>query len=145
MIKVIAVGKIKHKYLVDGINDYLTRISKYSKINIIELNDSDITQEGSLILKHIAPKEYVIILDVIANQLTSVEFSKYLDNLYTSSISNITFVIGGSMGISKEVKERANRSISFSKMTFPHQMFRMLLLEQIYRSYKILNNETYHK
>lgn len=145
MIKIIAVGKIKHKYLIEGIDDYLTRISKYTKIKVLELADSNIGQEGKLILNNIEKKEYVIILDVVAKQLTSIDFSNYLDNLYTSSISNITFVIGGSTGIDPSVKDRANYSISFSKMTFPHQLFRMLLLEQLYRSYKILNNETYHK
>lgn len=145
MIKLIVVGKIKHKYLIEGIKDYTTRLSKYTKLSIVELADSDIKKEGQLILSNINKKEYIIILDINGKSLSSVEFSKYIDKLQTSSISNITFIIGGSDGVDESVKQIADDLISFSKMTFPHQLFRMFLLEQIYRSYKILNNESYHK
>ncbi len=144
MIKVICVGKLKEKYVSEFVNDYLNRINKYHKINLIELKDSGIESEGISILKNISNKEFVVTLEIEGNKLNSVEFSKKIDN-WLMNYSDITFVIGGSNGIDNDVKNRSNYSLSFSDMTFPHGVFRGILLEQIYRSFKILNNETYHK
>ena len=150
MIKIICVGSIKEKYLNDAIEEYLKRTSKYTKINIIEVNDLStledkcIQKEKELILKHLNTKDYIISLDIEGNQLSSIEFANKIDNIQINN-PNITFIIGGSYGLDKELKEISNYSLSFSKMTFPHQLFRLILLEQIYRAYKILNNETYHK
>lgn len=151
MIKLICVGKIKEKYLIDAINEYRKRLSKYTKLDIIELPDSSYNEidkvknmEGKLILKHLKETDNVIILDINGQELSSVELT---DKLCSQEVinSNLTFIIGGSYGLSDEVKKRANYSISFSKLTFPHQLFRVMLLEQIYRTYKIRNNENYHK
>lgn len=150
MIKIITVGKIKEKYLEDGIKEYLKRISKYTKINIIEVPDEnyDITKtletERDNILKNINKKDYIVTLDIEGNNISSVEFAKKMNDIFIHS-SDIIFIIGGSYGLHKDIKNISNFSLSFSKMTFPHQMFRMMLLEQIYRCYKINNNETYHK
>lgn len=144
MIKIICVGKIKEKYLRDAIDDYMLRLSKYHKITIVELEDSNEKEEAIKILKNINSKDYVISLDIEGNQISSTQFANKMDNLFISC-SNITFVIGGSYGLDKSVKNRANYSLSFSKLTFPHQLFRVILLEQLYRNFKILNNETYHK
>lgn len=144
MINIICVGKIKENYLKDGINDYQKRISKYHKINIIELPDNDIINEGNEIIKHLNRKDYIIALDINGNELSSVELADKLDKTFIIN-SNITFIIGGSNGIRDDIKELANYRLSFSKLTYPHGLFRLILLEQIYRSFKILNNETYHK
>ena len=144
MIKIVCVGKIKEQYLQEAIADYMKRLSKYHKVNIIELEDSDMEEEAIRILRNIDNKDYVIALDINGNNLSSVELADKIDKQFISN-SNITFVIGGSDGLDKIVKERSNYSLSFSKLTFPHQLFRVILLEQIYRSFKILNNETYHK
>ena len=144
MIKVVCVGKVKEKYLQEAISDYMKRLSKYHKVEIIELEDSNMIEEKVKILKHIDNKDYVVTLDIEGKQLTSVEFADKIDKTFITN-SSICFVIGGSYGLDKEVKNRANFSLSFSKFTFPHQLFRVILLEQIYRSFKILNNETYHK
>ena len=144
MIKIICVGKIKEQYLKDAIKDYQTRISKYHKLEIIELQDSNIKTEKELILKHIDKKDYIISLDIKGENLTSVELANKIDKTFITN-SNITFIIGGSDGIDEEVKNISNYKLSFSNLTFPHQLFRVMLLEQIYRSFKILNNETYHK
>ena len=157
-IKIIAVGKIKENYLKEGIGEYLTRLSPYAKTEIIEVmdskvkdnpNESDIlkviNEEGERILSKIKQGEYVINLDLNKKEFDSVEFSKFINDKMVEGGASITFVIGGSYGLSNKVKERANYSISLSKMTFLHQMTRLILLEQIYRSFKILNNETYHK
>ena len=145
MIKIICVGKIKERYLNDLIDDYKTRITKYHKIEIIELKDSNINDESDLILKTINTKDYNILLDIDSNEYSSLELSKYIDNIFTNINSNITFIIGGSLGVDNRVKDIVNSKISFSKLTFPHGLFRGILLEQIYRSFKILNNESYHK
>ena len=151
MIKLICAGKIKEKYLIDAINEYRKRLSKYTKLDIIELPDSSYNEidkvknmEGKLILKHLKENDNVIVLDINGQELSSVELT---DKLCSQEVinSNLTFIIGGSYGLSDEVKKRANYSISFSKLTFPHQLFRVMLLEQIYRTYKIRNNENYHK
>ena len=151
MITVICVGKIKEKYLVDAIKEYSKRISKYSKLNIIEVNDIDkgtvieiIDKEGNEILKHIKDRDYVITMEIEGNKLSSLNLAEKIDNLF-NNYSNIVFVIGGSYGLSDSVKNRSNFRLSFSDLTFPHQLFRVMLLEQIYRVFKINNNETYHK
>ena len=144
MIKIVCVGKIKEKYLRDAISDYEKRISKYHKINIIEVDDSNMKEESTRILKNIKKDDFVITLEINGNVISSMEFANKIDKLFITN-SNITFVIGGSDGIDDSVKERSNYSLSFSTLTFPHQLFRVILLEQIYRCFKILNNETYHK
>lgn len=151
MIKIICLGKIKEKYLKDGIDEYTKRISKYSKIDVIELQDQDFSnvntileKERDLILKHINDKDYIITLEIDGDNLSSIDFAKKLDNIQVH-YANITFIIGGSYGLHDDIKNKSNMKLSFSKMTFPHQLFRIILLEQIYRSYKINNNETYHK
>ena len=151
MIRVICVGRIKEKYLSEAILEYSKRIKKYINLEIIELNDSSIEnpklaleQEAVLINRHIKDKDFVITLEIEGNELSSIEFSKKIDQIQILN-SNIVFVIGGSYGIDQQIKNRANYKISFSRMTFPHQLFRVILLEQIFRAYKILNNEKYHK
>lgn len=149
MIKIVCVGKIKEKYFASAILEYLKRLSKYIKIDIIEVMDEANSEkalkvEGERILKHIKDNEYVITLDIDGNMLSSLDLANKINQTLINN-SNITFVIGGSYGLSNEVKDRSNYALSFSKMTFPHQLFRVILLEQIYRAFKILNNETYHK
>lgn len=144
MIKIITVGKIKENYLKEAINDYQKRINKYHKLEIIEIEDDNIINKKDRILKYINKKDYLIALDIQGIELTSIELSKKIDNIFINN-SNITFIIGGSNGIHDSIKNIVNYKLSFSKMTFPHQLFRLILLEQIYRSFKILNNETYHK
>ena len=145
MIKILCVGKIKEKYLNDLINDYKTRITKYSKIEIVEIKDSDIFKESEEILKNINDKDYNIIMDIKGKMIDSVELSTLIDKTFTSGYNTITFIIGASNGVTEEVKNKCNYRLSFSKLTFPHGIFRGILLEQIYRSFKILNNESYHK
>lgn len=145
MIKIICVGKIKESYLNDLINDYKTRISKYHKIEIIELKDSNIDTEKNELLKVINTKDYNICLDIKGTKLNSIELSNMIKDTFTSGYGTISFIIGSSDGISEEVKSICNKRISFSDLTFPHGLFRGLLLEQIYRSFKIMNNESYHK
>ena len=144
MIKIICVGKLKEKYLIDLVNDYKNRINKYHKLEIVELKDSNKNEEGLEISKYINKKEYIITMEINGNKMNSVEFSKKIDN-WLMTYSNITFIIGGSDGIDDNIKNISNYKLSFSDLTFPHGLFRGFLLEQIYRSFKILNNETYHK
>ncbi len=148
MIKIICVGKLKENYWKDAINEYLKRISKFTKITLIEVNDfasGDILKrESEEIIKHINNKDYIIVMDIQGRQLDSLAFAKTIDNVFIHN-SNITMIIGGSYGLDQSIKNIANMSISFSSMTFPHQLFRVMLLEQIYRSYKINQNEEYHK
>ena len=151
MIKIICIGKIKERYMLDAINDYLKRLTKYTKIEIIELNnyvsdnvDEVLSHEKDLMLKYIKDKDYLITLEIEGKQLTSIELSQMIDNTLMYN-SNVTFIIGGSYGIHDDIKKISNYALSFSKMTFPHQLFRLILLEQIYRAFKIINNETYHK
>ena len=145
MIKLICLGKIKEDYLNKLIDDYKKRISRYHKIEIIELNDSnDLQKESVDILKHINNQDYVIALDIDGENLDSVSLAKKIDSTFLN-YGTITFIIGSSFGLHEDVKRRANYKLSFSKLTFPHGLFRGILLEQIYRSFKILNNETYHK
>ena len=144
MIKIICVGKIKEQYLKDAILEYKKRISKYHKLEIIELPDNSIEEEGNVILKVINDKDYVITLEIEGQMIDSIEFSNRMEKIFIEH-SNITFIIGGSDGLSDKIKAISNFKLSFSKMTFPHQLFRVILLEQIYRAFKIMKNETYHK
>ena len=144
MIKIICVGKLKEKYLIDLSIDYLKRINKYHKIELIECKDSNIEKEALEILKHINNKDYIVTLEIDGNKLNSIEFSNFIDKTLMN-YSNITFIIGGSNGIDNSIKRISNYKLSFSDLTFPHGLFRGILLEQIYRSFKIINNETYHK
>lgn len=144
MIKVICVGKLKEKYLIDLVNDYVKRVNKYHKLELIEVKDSNIKSEGIEIEKYIQNKDFVITMEIKGTKLGSVELSKKIDN-WLMTYSNITFIIGGSDGIDDIIKKRSNYELSFSDLTFPHGLFRGFLIEQIYRSFKILNNETYHK
>ena len=145
MIKLICVGKIKEKYLTDLINDYYNRINKYHKLQIIELKDNpNYKKEIESILNNINDKDYNIALDLKGKNLDSVEFAKLIDNTMQIN-SNITFIIGGSLGLNGEVLDKCNDVISFSNLTFPHGLFRGIFLEQLYRSFKINNNESYHK
>lgn len=145
MIKIIAVGSLKEKYLKSIVEDYYKRITKYHKIELIEVKDSNITKEKDEILKKINKNDYIISLDIYGREYNSIEFKDHLENLFNNSKSNITFIIGGSDGIDDKIKSLSNELISFSKLTFPHGLFRAILLEQIYRSFKIMNNESYHK
>ncbi len=151
MIKIICVGKIKEEYLNKGINEYKKRISKYHNIEIYELQDeglldkqTTLKKEKEKILKIINPKDYLIILDIDGKELNSIQLAKKIDEIFITN-SNITFIIGGSYGIDDSIKDLADLKLSFSKLTFPHQLFRIILLEQIYRAFKINNNEEYHK
>lgn len=151
MIKLIVLGKIKEKYLKDMIDDYQKRIKKYTHLEIIELEDYKdndkkvcLAKEKELILKKINDKDNLVILDINGKEMDSISFSKFIEHELSYN-SNITFLIGSSNGIDDSIKLLTNKKISFSKMTFPHGLFRTMLLEQIYRSFKILNNETYHK
>lgn len=156
-INIICVGKLKEKYLKDAIDEYSKRLSKYCNLNIIEIadeklpgkvNDSiakDIKQKECVkILNAIKKDSYVMALDLRGKQFTSEEFSKKIDDVPVRGFSNITFIIGGTLGLTEEVLNVSNEFISFSKMTFPHQLIRVFLLEQIFRAFKISNNETYH-
>ena len=151
MIKIICVGKIKEKFFKEAIEEYKKRLSKYTKLQIIEVEDVNLPneslikqKESELIEKNINDKDYVITLEIEGKELNSIELSKKIQELETFS-PNITFIIGGSYGLDEKIKQRSNYKLSFSKLTFPHQLFRVILLEQIYRAYKIKNNESYHK
>ena len=150
MIKIICIGKIKENYLKEAILEYKKRISKYTNIEIIELDDYNydvkktMLTEYNSIIKVMNISDYNILLDINGNELDSLSFAKKINDTLTIN-SNITFIIGGSYGVLDELRDKVNYRLSFSKMTFPHQLFRVLLLEQIYRAYKINNNEEYHK
>ena len=145
MIKIVCVGKIKEEYLKKLIGDYKQRISKYHKIEIIELKDTNILEESKEIEKVLNNKDYNICLDIKGKKVSSLELSNIINKAFLEGYGNITFIIGGSNGVTEEVKSMCNHKISFSDLTFPHGLFRGILLEQIYRSFKIINNETYHK
>ena len=145
MIKIICVGKLKEKYLNDLVNDYAKRINKYHKLEIIELKDNGIYEEEKEIIKYLNKKDYIISLYIKGKILNTIEFKDKIDLLLTSGNSNITFIIGGSDGLTDNIINMSNETISFSPLTFPHGLFRGLLLEQIYRVFKIINGETYHK
>ena len=151
MIKIIAVGSVKENYLREAIQEYMKRLSKYTNIEIIEVKDEGLLekdkameQEADKIKKHLSPKDYIITMDIEGKEMTSPELANKINDILIEN-SNLVFIIGGSYGLSNSIKSLAKLHLSFSKMTFPHQLFRLLLLEQIYRSYKILNNESYHK
>lgn len=154
----LAVGKIKEKYLVQGISEYAKRLSRYCKLEIVEVADEKTPDkagdaveaqikdtEGRRLLKYIREGDYVVALAIQGKMLDSIELSKLVENLGIQGESSLVFVIGGSLGLSDEVMRRADYLLSFSKMTFPHQMMRMILLEQIYRGYRIMMREPYHK
>lgn len=145
MIRIVCVGKIKENYLNLLIDDYSKRINKYHKLEIIQVKDNDNIQlETKEILKHIDLKDYNIALSIDGKNYDSREFSNHFEKLFITN-SVITFIIGGSNGLEDEVYKLCNEKISFSKFTFPHGLFRGILLEQIYRAFKIMNNESYHK
>ena len=154
-IKIIALGKIKEKFLKDGIDEFLKRLSPYASVEIIELQpveikDPNLTpkaldQESVKILENIKPNSYVITLEILGKQLSSEDFAEKINEITISGISELVFIIGSSCGISPKVSQRADFKLSISKMTFLHQFARLLLVEQIYRAFKILKNETYHK
>lgn len=149
MIKIICIGKLKENYLKEAVEDYKKRLAKYTKLEIVELIDEKDTnnplkKEKDNILKHIKEKDNIVILDIDGEQKTSESFSEFI-NRELNQNSNITFIIGSSNGLDNEIKNLTNKKISFSPLTFPHGLFRVILLEQIYRSFKIINNETYHK
>lgn len=157
-INIVCVGKIKEKYLKLGIDEFKKRLSKYCKLDIIELEDEKAPEnlsdkemliikekEGKKILSKIKDNSYVIALAIDGKNLSSEELAETINKLGVRGISNITFVIGGSLGLSDEVLSRADYKLSFSKMTFPHQLMRLILLEQVYRAYRINNGEPYHK
>ena len=149
-ISVLTVGKIKEKYIREGIDEYLKRLTKYVKIELIELDDECFDKEKTLkkeaekIEKKLNKKSFIITLEIEGKQLNSLEFANLIDKT-TVNNSDITFIIGGSYGLSSDIKKLSNYRLSFSNITFPHQLFRLIFIEQLYRSYKILNNETYHK
>lgn len=157
-IRILSVGKIKEKYLNDGIGEYAKRLSRYCKLTFLQVPDektpdkaSDAlnTQiretEGERLMKHIREQDYVIALAIEGKMLDSVELSQMIGRLGVEGKSSVAFVIGGSLGLSEKVLQRADYKLSFSRMTFPHQLMQIILLEQIYRGYRILNHEPYHK
>ncbi|HHY90435.1 MAG TPA: 23S rRNA (pseudouridine(1915)-N(3))-methyltransferase RlmH [Clostridiales bacterium] len=157
-ITVIAVGKIKEKYIQEGIKEFAKRLSRYCTLEIIEIDDEKAPEnlserekeivkekEGNRIISKIPQNSFIISLEIKGEQLSSKELSKKLEKLMVSGINHITFIIGGSLGLSKDVLNRSDYKLSFSKLTFPHQLMRLILLEQIYRSWKIMKKEPYHK
>ena len=145
MIKIICLGKLKEKYLTDLVSDYASRINKYHKLELIELKDEeDLEREANNILKYIGKNDYVITLEIEGKEMDSISFSRLIDETFITH-STITFIIGSSTGLSDKIKIKSNYKLSFSKFTFPHGLFRGILLEQIYRAFKINNNELYHK
>ena len=157
-IKILCVGKIKEKFYTQAIEEYSKRLSKYCSISVVEVPDEKTSEnasdneisiiknkEGERLLKHINDRDFVIGLAILGKQLDSVAFSKYIEDLGIKGNSSIVFVIGGSLGLSEDVLNRCQFQISFSKMTFPHQLMRVILLEQIYRAMRIMKNEPYHK
>ena len=157
-ITLITVGKIKEKYLRDAIAEYSKRLSRYCKLEIVEVADEKTpdqasetveenirAKEGERILKYIKDDMYVITLEIDGRMLSSEEFAGKIESLGVQGKSSIAFVIGGSIGLGKEVLRRSDYTLSFSKMTFPHQLMRVILLEQVYRGYRIINGEPYHK
>lgn len=157
-INIICIGKIKESFFKDAIIEYSKRLSKYCSLSIKELSDEKIPnnpsenellmvkyKEGKSIISNAKKDSYIISLDPNGKELSSEDFSKKIENISLNYNSSITFIIGGSLGLSQEVLNISNEKLSFSKMTYPHQLFRIILLEQIYRAFKISNNETYHK
>lgn len=157
-INIISVGKIKEDYFKKAIEEYEKRLKAYCRVNFIELKDESegknlsykdidiiLDKEGKRILEKIKERSFIIVLDILGRSIDSVEFSKKINDIMLDGISSIDFIIGGSLGISQEVKDKANYSLSFSKFTFPHKLMKVILMEQIYRAFTIINNKTYHK
>ncbi len=157
-ISIVSVGKLKEKYLKQGIQEYLKRLGAYAKVDVIEVADEKAPEnmseaemlevkrkEGERILSQIAPDTYVITLEINGKMLSSEQLAAKMDELATYGKSKIVFVIGGSLGISDDVQKRSDLALSFSKMTFPHQLMRLILLEQVYRGFRINRGEPYHK
>ena len=157
-IQVICIGKLKEKYWTDAVNEYSKRLSRFCDLEITELKETKlpdkaseaqeqavIEDEGKTILKHVKDGSYVISLEILGKNLTSVELAEKMEELPLMGKSHVTFIIGGSLGLSKDVSKRADFKLSFSKMTFPHQMMRVIRVEQVYRAFKINKNEAYHK
>ncbi|MGO1470796.1 MAG: 23S rRNA (pseudouridine(1915)-N(3))-methyltransferase RlmH [Tissierella sp.] len=157
-INIIAVGKIKEKYIKEGINEFSKRLSRYAKVKIVEIPDekapenlsqkdmeSVMEREGNKIISKIPQNSFLISLEIEGKHISSEMLSKKIEDIMISGNNDITFIIGGSLGLSDEVKKMSNFKLSFSKMTFPHQIMRLILLEQIYRSFRIMKNEPYHK
>lgn len=157
-ITIIAVGKLKEKYLKNGLSEYLKRMKSYANVKIVEVNDEPAGQtlsdaeveqvkeaEGKRIIGKIPERARVIALDLKGKQLTSEAFAEEVNETMTYGTSQIAFIIGGSHGLSKEVLQKTDLKISFGKMTYPHQLMRLILIEQIYRAFKIIRNEPYHK
>lgn len=157
-INIVCIGKLKEKYLQDALTEYSKRLSKYCILNIIELPDEKLPlninpslisqikdKEANNILSHLPKNSYILALDLKGKQYSSEDFSKKITDISLNSFSNITFIIGGTLGLSNEVLNNSNELISFSKMTFPHQLIRIFLLEQIFRAFKISNHEIYHR
>jgi len=156
-INIICVGKIKEKYLDDAIREYSKRLDKYCNLKIIEIQDERLplkinnstiqdtkNKECEKIISHLKKDSYIICLDLAGKQFTSEDFSKKIENIKVNGYSTITFIIGGTLGLNDEIREMSNELVCFSKMTFPHQLIRVFLLEQLFRAFKISNNETYH-
>ena len=157
-VRILTIGKLKEKYLVNGINEYVKRLNAYCKVEMVEVLDEPIPdnasenveniikdKEADKIVSKIKDDEYVIVLDLHGKEIDSVTFSKHIENCMIQGKSTITFVIGGSLGLGKSLLQRANYRLCFSQMTFPHQLMKLILVEQIYRAFKIMNNQTYHK
>ena len=157
-IKVIAVGKLKERYWQDAVKEYSKRLGRFCRLSITEIKESQLAAnpsaadeeavkdaEGLDILDRLKPSDYVITLEIDGSSMTSPQLASRIESLTVSGKSSIAFIIGGSLGLSREVRARADMKLSFSAMTFPHQMARVILLEQIYRAFKIIHNETYHK
>ena len=157
-INIVSVGKIKEKYIKEGINEYSKRLSRYAKLKIIEIPDEKAPEklskkdmegvmeiEGRKIISKIPQNSFIISLEIEGKQISSEIMSKKIEEIMIGGNNDITFIIGGSLGLSDEVKKMSNFKLSFSKMTFPHQLMRLILLEQIYRSFRIMKNEPYHK
>ena len=147
-ITILCVGKLKEQYWIDAVDDYAQRLSKYCTLKIDEIKESerdDKDEEGASLLKRIKKEDYVITLEIKGKHIDSDDLANTLETLSISGKSKVVFVIGGSEGLSKEVSDRADFRLSFSKMTFPHRLARVMLLEQVYRSFKIIKNEKYHK
>ncbi|WYJ96404.1 ribosomal RNA large subunit methyltransferase H [Enterococcus sp. DIV0212c] len=157
-IKIITVGKLKEKYLVQGINEYMKRLQSYAKMEIIEVADEKAPEnlselemqqvkgkEGERILAKLSDQDYVFVLAINGKQFSSEEFSKEIEKLGINGKSQLAFVIGGSLGLSDEVLKRSQQQMSFGKLTYPHQLMRLVLVEQIYRGFRIMRGEPYHK
>eukprot|EP00130_Batrachochytrium_dendrobatidis_P008270 XP_006683145.1 hypothetical protein BATDEDRAFT_28704 [Batrachochytrium dendrobatidis JAM81] len=157
-ISIVTVGKLKEKYLKQGIQEYLKRLTAYAKVEIIEVADEKAPEnmseaemlevkrkEGERILSHISADTYVITLEINGKMLSSEQLAAKMDELATYGKSKIAFVIGGSLGISEALQKRSDMALSFSKMTFPHQLMRLILVEQVYRGFRIIKGEPYHK